>query len=67
MDIGLRRINMEKYLCPELELDCPYDKDGICTIGNPMEECDDYYFVNGDDEEDNEIYVATLEDLNALI
>ena len=57
---------MEKYLCPELELDCPYDENGICTIGNPMEECDDYYFVNGE-EEDDSIYVVSLEDLNALI
>ena len=57
---------MEIYLCPELELDCPYDENGICTIGNPMEECDDYYFVNGE-EEDDSIYVVSLEDLNALI
>ena len=57
----------EKYYCPEFEYDCPYDKDGVCTIGNPMEECDDYYFANSEDEDDNNIYMVTLDDLNSLI
>ena len=44
-----------KYLCPLDEWDCPYYKDnGYCTIGNPTEECETYWFFNSDEEEEEE-------------
>ena len=44
---------MKTYYCPTYDTSCPYCKgdDCICTIGNPLEECDDYYYYNGEDEE----------------
>ena len=44
-----------EFLCPTGEFDCPYYKDGICTIGpKPWEECDEaaYYYDPIEDEED---------------
>jgi len=44
---------MKKFECPMFDLDCPYCSiTGECTIGNPMEECDDYYYYNADEEEE---------------
>lgn len=41
----------EIYICPLFELDCPYClTNGNCTIGNPIEECDEYWFFNSDEE-----------------
>lgn len=32
--------------------DCPYcNIEGFCTLKNPSEECDDYYYYTGGDEE----------------
>lgn len=37
--------------CPIFDLDCPYcTVNGECTIGAPMDECDTYYFYNGEEE-----------------
>ena len=34
---------MEKIYCPVNAWDCPYyTEGGVCTIENPLEECDDY-------------------------
>ena len=39
--------------CPVNGWECPYYTDFpfpcLCTIGNPLEECDDFYAMNGDD------------------
>lgn len=51
---------MKHFHCPFANgWDCPYYKDSvkiegkeercICTIGNPYEECDDFYLACGDD------------------
>lgn len=32
----------EQVFCPTQDCSCPYYKNGICTIKNPMEECDDF-------------------------
>lgn len=40
---------MEKtYSCPLDDFTCPYYdvEKGVCTIDNPMEECDDYAAFN---------------------
>ena len=39
------------YHCPVNGWDCPYYKQGICTIGNPIEECEDFASVWGEDED----------------
>lgn len=41
-----------KVYCPVNGWDCPYwKKDGICTIENPIMECDDFLaFWDPDDE-----------------
>jgi len=43
--------------CPVNGWDCPYfDANGCCMIypdSNPLEECDDFYYIWGDDEEQN--------------
>lgn len=45
----------KKIYCPLYDMDCPYcTKDGVCEIGNPMEECDEYYAVVGDNEEEED-------------
>ena len=43
-----------KYpLCPEFETECPYCLEtGECTIENPIEECDTFYYWNSDEEEE---------------
>ena len=43
---------MRKVYCPVNGWDCPYwQKDGTCTINNPMIECDDFgTFWDADDE-----------------
>lgn len=52
---------MKHFHCPVNGWDCPYYKDDgcLCTLKNPIEECDDFYGVWGDcdsedyDEEEN--------------
>ena len=41
-----------KKFCPVNGWDCPYYKEGgLCTIENPVEECDDFaMFWDADDE-----------------
>ena len=43
---------MKKVYCPVNGWDCPYwQKDGSCTIENPIEDCDDFgTFWDKDDE-----------------
>ena len=46
----------EKHVhCPVNGWDCPHYKDSpfpcICTLDNPLEECDDFVAMNGDDED----------------
>lgn len=43
---------MKKVYCPVNGWDCPYwQKDGTCTIENPIEDCDDFgVFWDKDDE-----------------
>ena len=50
---------MKHYHCPVNGWDCPYyvsEKNGescLCTVDNPMQECDDFYGMWGDcDPED---------------
>lgn len=39
--------------CPTQDFTCPYcDANGVCMLDNPKRECDDYYAMIGDDEED---------------
>jgi len=38
--------------CPVNAWDCPYYKDEKCTLENVEEECDDFYFVWGDEIEE---------------
>ena len=42
------------HYCPSEDSTCPYynSKTGICSIGNPLEECDDYYYWECSMEED---------------
>lgn len=45
--------NLNRYYpyCPVDTNDCPYcDKDHLCHIGNPKEECDDFSFWNDTDD-----------------
>ena len=55
-DVLIRLKNGENPpLCPLDEWDCPYYQDnGYCTIGNPAEECETYWFFNSDEEEEEE-------------
>ena len=51
---------MKKVYCPVNGWDCPYwQKDGSCSIENPLEECDDFATFWDEDEvfycEDDEI------------
>lgn len=43
---------MKHYHCPVNGWDCPYYSDApqqcLCTIGDPINECDDFYAVWGD-------------------
>lgn len=42
--------------CPLFDMTCPYClASGECTIDNPKDECDDYYYYNGEKEEENEV------------
>lgn len=50
---------MKHYHCPVNGWDCPYYKDSegeeycLCTLENPIENCDDFYSMWGDcDPED---------------
>lgn len=39
--------------CPVPDFLCPYcDTYGNCQLDNPAEECDDYYAMVGDEEEE---------------
>ena len=33
--------------CPAVDETCPYFKNGKCTLENPKEECEDYYYLGG--------------------
>lgn len=47
-------MNKEKNLplCPLFEIDCPYClMTGECTIDNPIEDCDSYYYYNAEENE----------------
>lgn len=38
--------------CPTNDFSCPYcGTYGECNLDNPAEECDDYYYAVGDEEE----------------
>lgn len=43
-----------KYYCPSYETECPYylEFNGECTIGNPKEECSDYWDENEEEEDE---------------
>ena len=44
------------HYCPTYDLSCPYcTKLGKCRLENPVEECDDYYAVMGDEEIKQEV------------
>lgn len=49
---------MSKIYCPVNGWDCPYYKSGLCTIENPIENCDDFA-VFWDEDDD---YVADDEE-----
>ena len=43
--------------CPDYEPDCPYYHSGLCTMyaetgDHPVDECDTYYYYNGDESDD---------------
>ena len=44
------------YTCPVLSTiwNAPYYMEGLCIIGNPEKECDDYYYYLGSEEEESE-------------
>lgn len=42
------------YYCPISDIECPYYKDGFCTIGNPTQECDDYAYYHAEYKEDTD-------------
>lgn len=43
-------------LCPAGDISCPYNMEGVCSLERPWDECEDYYGVVGDkDEEEDEI------------
>lgn len=45
---------MKHFHCPVNGWDCPYYKDGcLCTLENPIEECDDFYGMWGDCDPDD--------------
>lgn len=41
-------------LCPFFDLSCPYLSlpSGKCLLDNPVLECDDYYAIMGEEEEE---------------
>ena len=45
----------ETVFCPVNIWDCPYYKDGICYVADPIEDCDDFGFVFGSWEEWEEL------------
>jgi hypothetical protein len=38
--------------CPNEDFECPYYKEGECTLENVEEECDDFYSIWGDEIEE---------------
>lgn len=43
----------KKIYCPANSWNCPYcTEEGECTLPNPDEECDDYYYAMGGDEKE---------------
>lgn len=40
------------YTCDDFT--CPYYKDGICTLENPQDECENFYMEEDFDDEDYE-------------
>ncbi len=51
----MSKTNKGHIHCPVNAWDCPYfDANGCCMMypdSNPLEECDDFYYIWGDDEE----------------
>lgn len=43
---------MKKCPISEAEFDCPYCLCGFCKLKHPEKECDDYYAMIGDDEDE---------------
>lgn len=41
-------MEIENPRCPSMDIACPYNDDGYCTLENPDENCDDYYAEVGD-------------------
>lgn len=44
---GLKSPQLKIYDCPVADIDCPYYDNGVCTIGDPARECDDYFYYKG--------------------
>ncbi len=46
------KMEIENYPeCPMFDMSCPYClASGECIIGDPMNECDDYYYYMGEEE-----------------
>ena len=44
----------EHIHCPVNGWDCPYWKSGICQLDNPMEECDDFAAMWGEEADPSE-------------
>lgn len=46
----------EIYLCPTCDITCPYwQYNDECVIGNPLEECDEYYAILGEENQDGKV------------
>lgn len=47
---------MKTYYCPTCDIECPYcvGLNYECVIGNPKEECEEYWYYNEDEEDENE-------------
>lgn len=45
---------MSEIFCPTCDFSCPYcGTYGECELDNPAEECDDYYAVMGDEDDES--------------
>jgi hypothetical protein len=42
------------FHCPVNGWDCPYYKNGECTLKDPYNDCDDFYAMWGDDVDPEE-------------
>lgn len=43
---------MKKIECPVYDYECPYFKSGYCELENPKDECDAFYGLEDDDDEE---------------